>query len=139
MSSDAYITDFNNALQDEGTNIRLRYFVKSYVAGGYDDDITLTSGTDVWTKAFVQHIDQTRGSSDAVLVQQGILLENDSRIYVQGDVSTSGVFKLQIGSPSGEQYGVIDNGIVPSPLVNGSLIYKKLYGRVLPTGSMYGE
>lgn len=125
-----------------GEPIRIKYYNVSYNSSdGYDDDITLTqSGTDTWCSGLVQPIDQSRGSADAVLLQQGKLLTNDSKIYVLGSVQTSGLgnIKVGIGSPNVEEYQFINNGAIQW-VVNGSPIYKKIYVRFLTNGSFIGE
>ena len=125
-----------------GEPIRFKYYTSTQNATDYyDDDVTLTqSGTNTWCSGLVQPIDQTRGSADAFLLQQGKVLMNDSKLYVLGSVQTSGLgpIKVGLGSPNFEEYQFIDNGVIQW-VVNGSPIYKKLYIRYLTGGSFIGE
>lgn len=125
-----------------GESIRFKYYTVIHNSTDYyDDDITLIqSGTDTWCSGLIQPIDQTRGSADAFLLQQGKVLMNDSKLYVLGSVQTSGLgqIKVGIGSPNFEEYEFIDNGVIQW-VVNGSPIYKKIYVRFLTNGSFIGE
>ncbi len=125
-----------------GEPIRFKYYNISYGAGSYyDDDVTLTqSGTNAWASGLVQPIDQSRGSTDAILLEQGKILMNDSKIYVLGSVQTSGLgqIKVSIGSPTFQEYQIINDGTIQW-VVNGSPVYKKIYVRFLTNGSFIGE
>lgn len=134
-------SDFAQAM-NYGQQIRFRYFNRAFPGGGsfYDDEVTLTqSGSDLYTSGLIQPLNLAFGSTDALLKAQGRLLEGDKRIYVLGDTNTSGLFRVGIGSPSTQEFSVIPEGIIPSPMINGNIIYKKLYVRFLPTGSLQGE
>ncbi len=125
-----------------GEPIRFKYYNVSYNASDYyDDDITLTqSGIDYWGSGLFLPIDSSRGSVDAVLLQQGKILMNDSKLYVLGSVQTSGLgqIKIGLGSPNFEEYEVLDRGTIPWA-INGSIVYKKIYVRFLTNGSFIGE
>ena len=132
--------DFNQVLGDIGEMVRFRYFnTTAAAAGSYDDIITLAqSGNDLWTTGLHHPINATRGSSDAVLVEQGRVLNTDSKLYINGSIATSGVFRVGIGSPTPRsEYGVVEGVISWS--VMGSPVYKMMYIRALPTGSLEGE
>ena len=124
-----------------GTQLRFRYFNVAYPGAGsyYDDDTTLTqSGTDFYTSGLIFPINSKQGSTDALLVEQGLLLDNDSKVYVVGTVETSGLFKVGIGSPqisTSSQFAVIPEGI-HSYQINGSPVYKLMYLRQLTNGSL---
>jgi hypothetical protein len=122
-----------------GKVCRFRYFAESGADAGYDDDVVLTqTGTDYFTSGLVQPIKDRFGSADAILLQQGKILNNDLKLYVLGDVPTSGTFKVGIGSPTIEnEYSRIPDGTEQWDL--DGAVYKKLYLRVLPTGSIDGE
>lgn len=130
-----------NQMINHGKRIRFKYFNSTYPGAGsyYDDDLTLTqAGDDYWTSGLIQPIDQTRGSIDAVLVEQGRLLNNDSKIYVLGTVNTSGLWRVGVGSPPTTEYAIVPEGIIPYP-INNEIVYKKLYVRILNTGSLAEE
>lgn len=124
-----------------GAKVRFRYFNISGADSGYDDDVVLTqSGTDYWTSGLIQPLDRRFGSNDAMQLEQGKLLTDDKRLYVLGNVPTSGTFKIGIGSPTIEnEYALIQNGVIEWPLGNNEGTYKKLYIRNLTTGSLMNE
>ena len=131
-------SSFEEALK-YGQLVRFRYFDSSYGAGSYyDDDVTLTVSGNIWTSGLAQPVDASRGSYEAVLVEQGKLLSNDIKLYVKGDVNTSGIIRVGLGSPPTGEYSVLDDGVI-SWNINGEQVIKKLYLRRLPTGSLVGE
>lgn len=129
---------FNTMLDEMGNQIRMRYFTKTFPGGGsyYDDEITISrSGSDVWTSGLVQPLNQRTTSDEAQYVEQGILLMNDIKCYVDGLEDTSGLFIVGIGSPPAEEYRAIE-ALQSQQQIQGSDIYKKLFLRVLTTGSL---
>ena len=144
------VSDFQACIPDilgYGEQIRFRYFNVGYGAGSYyDDDITLTiSGNDFWTSGVIIPISNARGSSDAVLLEQGKILMNDTKIYIDGSINTSGTWKLGLGSngvgspvPITGEYSLLSEG-VKSYDVNATHIMKKIFVRKLLTGSLIGE
>jgi len=127
---------------NHGRPIRFKYYNKAYPGTGsyYDDDLTLTqSGTDAWASGLIMPIDQTRGSMDAVLVEEGRLLSNDIKLYVLGGTKTTGIFKVGLGSPTPtNEYAIVSDGVIDYKINNES-VYKKLYVRVLTNGSLAEE
>ncbi len=122
-----------------GTLCRLKYYEGTLTDANYDSDVVLTSsGTDVWVSGLFQPLDSTRGSVDEELVQQGQLKFNDSKVYFAGSIATSGNVKIGIGSPNNDQYEIIPDGVIGWEMTGG-LVYKKVYIRVLPNGSFFGE
>jgi len=139
------ISDFQNGVDEAlkyGQQIRFRYFNVGLDSGDYyDDDVTLTrSGIDFWTSGVVLPISNSRGSSDAVLLEQGKILMNDTKLYIEGTINTSGIWKLGLGSAdsNNSQYSLLSEGVTKWD-VNEMPILKKLYVRKLPTGSIVGE
>ncbi len=140
------VSDFQNGVAEAitfGQQLRIKYYNVGYGAGSYyDDDITLTqSGSNFWTSGVILPISNSRGSSDAVLLEQGKVLTNDTKLYIDGSIPTSGVIKIGLGSytnMSGCEYSVIEEGVMKWN-VNAVPILKKLYIRRLPTGSLMGE
>lgn len=140
------VSDFQNGVVEAlkfGQQIRIKYYNVGYGAGSYyDDDVTLTqSGNNLWISGVVLPISNSRGSSDAVLLEQGKILMNDTKLYIAGSISTSGTLKIGlgsgVGSPLGE-YGLLSEGIMKWD-VNQTPILKKLYLRKLTNGSLVGE
>lgn len=137
-------SDFKEGLYEVlkyGETVRFRYFDMSYGAGSYyDDDVTLSrSGTDLWVSGVILPIDQSRGSSDAVLLEQGKILTNDTKLYIDGIYNPSGTYKIGIGgSPPASEFSIVSQGVTTWN-VNSEPIVNKLYVRILPTGSLMGE
>ncbi len=131
----------NKIIQKAGETFRLRYF--SVTTGSvWDDERTLIiSGIDLWASGIVLPISLNRGSSDSILVEQGNLIPADKKIFVNGSVLFTGselTLKLQIGSPNGDEYEYIQPGGITNAW-SDTPIYKKVYFRYLPTGSLSGE
>jgi hypothetical protein len=140
------VSDFQNGfneLIENGQIIRIKYYNTSWGAGSYyDDDVILTqSGSNLWISGIVFPISNKFGSSDAILLEQGKILMSDSKIYIQGNINTSGTIKIGLGSytnMSGCEYSLLVEG-VNKWNVSNTPIYKKLYIRQLTNGSLYGE
>ena len=137
------VNDFQRGVDEAlkfGQQLRIKYYNISFGAGSYyDDDITLTqSGTNFWTSGVILPINTTQGSSDAVLLGQGKLFTNDTKLYIDGRVETSGIIKIGLGSPITNEYSLIPTGVTKWD-VNQIHILKKLFIRSLPTGSLEGE
>jgi len=132
--------DFVQILK-HGDRVRFRYFNRTYPGGGsyYDDDLTLTqSGTDLYVSGIVFPLDHTDGSTDQILLAQGRIVNDDRRLYIAGSIQTSGLWRVGIGSPPAREYAQIENGTFIWP-IEGTNIYKKIYIRNLPTGSLAEE
>jgi len=128
----------NQMIDEMGTQLRFRYFTKAFPGGGssYDDEITISrTGTDIWTSGLVQPLNKDTSSQEAQFVEQGHLLMNDVRCYVSGIVDTSGLFIVGIGSPPDEEHRGIEE-LHDQQQVAGGIVYKKLFLRVLSTGSL---
>jgi len=133
------LEDLNSVLKEHGTLCRFRYFTGSVALADYDSAQVLSrSGVDVWTSGLPQPLSTKNSSYDAGLVEQGRLLADDTRLYFPGTISTSGIWRVGIGSPIRAEYAPIEGGAT-GWVVNGSVVLKKAYVRVLPGGSLYGE
>lgn len=127
--------EFNSVISSYGTIIRFKYYTVSGTTGSYDDARTLTqSGTDFWTSGMFQRVGKT--SSDAILLEQGRVLLDDSKLYVAGTVNTSGTWQVGVGSPTTKEYSNIAPGQDFWDL-QGNTVYKIAYVRYLPNGSIY--
>lgn len=130
---------FAAAMSTFGSPVRFRYFSGVINGSYYDDNITLTqSGIDLWVNASFQVIDKPDGSIEQNLMQQGLLQNNDVRLFVAGSIQTSGAFKVGIGSPIRGEYSLTEAG-VQQQTPNDTAVYKKIYLRHLSTGSLMGE
>jgi len=119
-----------------GQQVRFRYYTGSISTDEYDDAQTLTkSGNDTWTSGLALPITNKFGSSEAFLIEQGKIKFEDKKLYVAGDIETSALMKIRIGS---EEHSIIPDGVTNWPS-EGDIVYKKLYCRTLPNGSLIGE
>ena len=130
----------SSIISKAGTQLRVRYFNQTY-DDVYDDSVILTqSGADVWTSGLVLSLSNKFGSADSLLMEQGKLNNSDKKIFVNGSLLMTGSelqVKIQIGSPSGNNYSIIPDGCIIQE-VEGQSIYKKVFLRRL-TGSLLGE
>jgi len=136
------VEDFQTGVSevlDFGKKVRIKYYNTNVLEDGYDDDVILTqSGNDYWISGVILPITNSRGSNDAVLLEQGKILTNDTKIYIEGTVPTSGVIKIGLGSPVEYEYSLLSEGVTKWE-VNNTDILKKLYLRRLTTGNLLGE
>jgi len=136
--------ELQNTIQDvintNGTSARFRYYSMTDTGSYYDDSYAyVQSGTDVWVSGLQQPIKGREGSSEARLIEQGKLTTNDSRLYVLGTVVTSGAaIKVGLGSPNTQQFSLLAEGIESWP-IGSEIVYKKMFIRELPTGSLDKE
>ena len=141
--SDDFLTGVDEVMSNFHQKVRLKYYNTSWGAGSYyDDDVSLTkSGNDLWCSGIILPVSNTQGSNDAILLEQGKILTNDTKLYIKGSISTSGIIKIGLGSytnMSGCEYSLLDVGVTKWK-VNDVDIMKKLYVRLLPNGSLLGE
>ena len=131
-------TGFNTLIQKAGTQIRLRYFNET-VGSVWDDEVNLVqSGTDLWTSGIVLPLN---GTADSFIVEAGKLKTDDKKLYTHGSLTFTGLdlqFKVQIGSPTGDEYNLFSPGTVDAEVEN-TKIYKKAYLRRIDIGSLIGE
>lgn len=133
------LTDFAQIVGEHGTQCRIRYFTRSGATANYDDYIALLpSGVDLWISGLPQPLGTSRSNFDSQLLMQGRLQSDDMKVYLKGNIETSGVWRIGIGSPIRAEYAPID-GFATGWLVGGSYAYKKAFVRVLPVGSLQGE
>jgi len=122
-----------------GDQCRFRHFTGSVANTGFDDDQVLSkSGNDIYTSGVNLPINTKEGSADAILLEQGKIKQTDMKLYVEGTIETSPIMKIGLGSPVGEEYSLIPNGVSSLPPY-GTPAYKKLFLRYLPSGSLSGE
>ena len=132
-------TAFNSIVQQFGTSVRFRYFNESPDTTGYDSDVKLyQSGADLWVNAVVQTLNNKSSSSDAILFEQGKILINDNKMYLNGSIVTNIPFRVGIGSPTMTEFGVVPIG-TQAHVLNNQEPFKTVYIRALPTGSLVGE
>jgi hypothetical protein len=140
MSYERFSAAFLKAQNEFSTDIRIRNFTT--VSGGvYDDDWVLTSGVDTWLKGTTMELNTKDGSIDSNLLEQGKIITNDTKIFINGSINLTGSekqVKVQIGSPTGEQYSIIPLGGLAGE-VNGVNIFKQIYVRRLTNGSLINE
>lgn len=132
--------DVQQIIEEGGEILRFKYYTTSGANAGYDDDVTFTqSGMSMLISGLVQPVNATRGSADAILIEQGKVLQGDTKFFVNGSTNTSGTFKIgRAGVVPVKEYSTIAEGINTWTL-NGSPVYKKIYARILPNGSLAQE
>ena len=132
-------TEVTNIVGNLGTACIIKYYTRTIGGGGsyYDDDVSLVlSGTSQWTSGLFASL-KGKGR-DGLLMDRGVLLEDDSKLILPGNFDTSGTIKIGIGSPPARHYGNVQIGPLHENF-NESAVYKVLYLRYLPTGSLTGE
>lgn len=128
-------TIFNNI----GCPIGIKYYTQTFISGGsyYDDAVTLAqSGTTLWTSGYRKGLDSK--GEDPFLIERGLLLEKDSKLYLPGTVQTNGILKIGLGSPGTEFFSTIQVGPQHAEFTENP-VFKIVYMRYLPTGSLAGE
>jgi hypothetical protein len=134
------VKEFNKTLE-YGAKVRIKYYTTNISGSDYDDQSTLTqSGNDVWTSGVIAVFDETKGSYDALLVQNGKVQINDRKIYLPATIDTSSgiTMKFGIGSPVSREYALTEGGVIMWEN-QGVQIYKKVYIKQLTNGSLIGE
>ncbi len=121
--------------------IRIKHLIGSVSNTDFDDAQVMTqSGNDVYTSGICFPIKATRGSTDAVLLEQGRITQNDKKIYIAGDVATTDIMKIGLGSPVYQEHSIIEKGVISyPPTSNGDYIYKQMFCQELSNGSYIGE
>src|SRR3990167_7650413 len=144
-TSSVLLSGMQKIIDRAGAQIRVQYFT-STTGSIYDDDLTYTqSGGDLWTSGVIFPLSNKPGHSDMILLEQGRLIEGDSKLFVHGSLvfltgSITGI-KITIGSPvtSSGNYTIIPPGPV-NHFVSNTPIYKVVYIRQIgDTGSLLGE
>ena len=137
-------SDFTKFVKAEGTDLRLKYYTGSVANTDWDDaQVFVQSGADIWTSGVCLPILNVQGSHDAVLVEQGKIKTSDKRFYIQGEISmdapAQGAIKIGLGSPILAEHSLIPDGVQAWPPLTGDIVYYKVFGRELSTGSFIGE
>ncbi len=128
-------TDFINTVKEYGTNISITQYVDSYSGAQYDDAYLTASGTTLWTWGRLDPIRRVETGDEKKLIDAGKLSLNDSRLFLPGSYNAVDTFtQFGLGSPVANVYSMIEGGKVPY-YVAGSVIYNKIFVRILATGS----
>lgn len=137
-------TAFQRILDRGGTPIRVQYFTQIY-DDVFDDAFSLSqSGTDLWTSGVIFPLINKPGHADSILLEQGKLINGDSKIYLHGSLILTGseyTVKITIGSPTNRDntYTLILPG-TSNYYISNTPIYKTAYIRkVGGTGSLLNE
>jgi len=139
------MADVASTIQSNGELIRLRHYEKSWSGtSDYDEEyITLqaTGGT-IWVKGMHFPISDKAAGEDHKYLEQGIIRLDDKKLYLAGSVTVystgSKITKIGIGSPTTDEYQIIERGIQTQSL-GGTDVYHKIYIRYLTAGSFIGE
>jgi hypothetical protein len=95
----------------------------------YDESAKLILSGTTWTSGIVLPMDNEDGSKEGLLTEDGFGGDHYQRLFLSGNtITTSDEYKLEIviGSPSGDSYTVVPNGIIQVE-TNGENIYQKIY------------
>lgn len=136
------ITDgFNYINTFAGRPLRIRYFTET-IGSVWDDERTLAqSGNDFYTSGVVIEVNGKKGSSDAVLMEEGRLKYGDLKCFIGSGVdTTSGLRVFTLAFSGASSVEIVYQEILPgmhSPEMKGSNIYKLIYLREINTGSLY--
>ncbi len=134
---------FQRLLNLAGTQILVRHF-STVIGSVWDDETTLTQvGTDIWTSGIVLPINARQGSHDSVLLEQGKLINEDLKLFVNGSLLITGSERLvtiAIGSPppADRTFTTIPDGTIRAE-IEGTPVYKKVFLTRLTTGSLVGQ
>ena len=128
-----------------GTPIRVQYFTSISEDETFDDSIVLIqSGGDLWTSGIIFPLSNQTGHSDSLLVEQGKLINGDTKLFLHGSLLLTGSelnIKITVGSPaSGDtNYSIIPPGPI-SQSISNIPIYKIVYIRKIGgVGSLLNE
>src|SRR3990167_8297379 len=127
------IAGFDEVILDKGYTITLKYFPTiTHSGAGYDEEfIASASGITISGGAMVLPI----SNNEKGYVDMGKLEWKDKTFYVTGSLITgSGAFTINY---AGSIYMPLTEGIFPYE-VSGTTIYKKIFMRWLPAGSLPG-
>lgn len=129
----------NRLIQQAGTQLRVEYFTPT-IGSVWDDDVTwVKSGNSLWTSGIVFPVRAREGSSEAVLLQQGKLIDSDKTLWTTGSLSLAGsslTTTIMVGSgTNNDVYTTIPEGGQQWE-VEGNSVYQKQWIRRLTTGSL---
>lgn len=133
------ISDALNYLaNNRGQTLRVRYYTAT-IGSVWDDERTLTqSGNDLYISGFFSSVDGTKGSFDEVLLEEGRISYNDSKMFVNGSIQTTSGGRVFTMSLSG--VNIVYREILPgvnTQNLQGYQPYKIVYVRELQTGSLF--
>lgn len=132
---------FNYMNRFGGRPLRIRYYTET-IGSVWDDQRTLAkSGNDLYISGILQEVNGTKGSDDAVLLEEGRLKYGDQKIFISGSIDTTSgarVFTLALSGASTTEviYREIEPGAHKGEWA-GQDIYKLVYLRELTTGSLF--
>lgn len=132
---------FQETVNNYGVPVEVIQYTQVIAGTGswYDDDRTITQSSSTWVSGIHQPIKGKFGSSEARLIEAGKLLTDDKALFLDGTVNVSGQeIKIGIGSPNPVYHSVLEEG-TETHNIQGVDIYKKMFLRILSTGSLMGE
>lgn len=139
VNATRFAQDFDSLVTKNGQPIRIRYYTVTYSGADYDQQFVTPSGSDVWCYGMSFNLDKKTGGEDRSYLEQGLIILNDSKIYIPGSIPIDSLTKLMFGSPAiGSVFAPISNGWFTDYL-SGVPILKKVYIRLLNNGSFIGE
>lgn len=125
------------AMHNHGRTLQLRYYTNT-VGSIWDDENTWSqSGNSIYFSGLAQEITGQRGA-ELTLLEQGKLENTDLIFYVAGSLQTTSglrVFTMTISGADNVFREVLPG--INNPQVLGNDVYLKIYGRSIPTGSLF--
>lgn len=143
MIRDQLSAAMTSLIRKSGQPIEIRYYSQT-IGSVWDDEVTLSqSGTSLWASGIVLPVTGKQGTAEAILMEQGKLIDGDKRLYVDGTIGFIGSefqVKIQLGSISEptEFYTTIPIGLY-SPGVSNQRIYGRQYIRRMTGSLLIGE
>ena len=127
----------NRIIELAGTQIQIDYFTPVY-DDVYDESSSLVISGTLNTSGVIFPLNTKQGSADSVLLEQGKIIDNDKKLYVNGSLTFTGSdlkVRVTIGT---DTYTTIPLGAIEYE-AQGEGIYRKVYIRRLTNGSLFGE
>lgn len=127
-------TDFNTVVDDNGLPCLItNYTTQTFNSSGYDDEqLPSISGTAVSGGCIIQPI----GPSDKQYVERGVVLWNDTKMFIAGSLNISANSTVVVGN-TGSMYQVLPQGIVRHD-VSGATVFQEVYLRQIASGQHAG-
>jgi len=125
------ITTFENTLKEGAVPITVENFTRTYTDSDYDIE-TLSGGVVTSGIGMIQPLSLKQGGAELMYLEQGLLKEQDSRLFVTGSIDIQSDSRITVGD-GGSVYNIIPPGVIPWT-ISGTDVYKKAYIRI-ETGS----
>ena len=124
------LAGMNKIIHVAGRPIMLQFYSQT-VGSVWNDEVSLVqSGADLWTSGVILPLDNSKGSADSFLVEQGKITNDDIKLFTHGSLLFIGndlKVRIQLGSENPLYYSFI--GPITRTEVQGGPVYKKVFIR----------